>query len=124
MSTVVSQVPDDGGPDVCVGSGSFVFGWERFCSLFPGNFRIKAENFGTVLYSTVQAGLPIYDNCLFEKMNPFQRSNLKFQTCSMHRISKGIHIRFRRNYIMGIGDFCQAILIITKRFSTKTQLFF
>ena len=39
----------------------------------------------------------------------------------MHRISRGIHIRFRLNFILGIGDFRHAVLTTTKKFSTKTQ---
>ena len=42
----------------------------------------------------------------------------------MHRISRGIHIRFRLNFILGIGDFRHAVLTTTKNFSTKTQLIF
>ena len=36
----------------------------------------------------------------FKKLNPFLRSNLKFQICSMHRISRGIHIRIRLSPIL------------------------
>ena len=39
----------------------------------------------------------------------------------MHRILKKIHIRFRLNFILGIGDFCHAVLTTIKNFSMKTQ---
>ena len=39
----------------------------------------------------------------------------------MHRISRGIHIRFRLNFILGFGDFHDHVLTIIKNFSTKTQ---
>ena len=41
----------------------------------------------------------------FIKLNPCQRSNLKFQICSMHRIMKRIHIRVRSTQILDIGGF-------------------
>ena len=41
----------------------------------------------------------------------------------MHRISKGIYIRFWQKIILGIGDFRYAVLDMTKNFSTNTQLF-
>ena len=71
----------------------------------------------------VQAGLAMSDNCLFQNIKPFRRSNSKFQICSMHRILKGIHIRFRQ-FFWGIGDFRHAVLTTTKQFSTKTQILF
>ena len=39
----------------------------------------------------------------------------------MHRISRGIHARFRLNFILGIGDFRHAVLTTIKNLSTETQ---
>ena len=41
----------------------------------------------------------------FKNLNPFRRSNFKFQICSIHRILKRTHIRFRQNFILRIYDF-------------------
>ena len=50
----------------------------------------------------------------YKKVNAFRRSNLKFKMCSMHRISKIIHIRVLHTQILDIRDF---------RTSSKTHLF-
>ena len=39
----------------------------------------------------------------------------------MHRISKRTHIRVRLSPILGIGNFCYAVLTETKKFTTNAQ---
>ena len=59
---------------------------------------------------TVQAWLTIADYCLFQKFNPFRRSNLKFQICSMNRILRQVHIQVQHTHILDIGNFRHAVL--------------